>query len=131
MALLATSRKAASCSPVGAAAYRAPGSSGSSDMTRSEKHLEHDHSSSWSHMTAPARRSNDATDGSACTTRDLRLESDAALAQSRMRWTAHLCQAAPWKVSSTARMRPSWASEVASLTPRAPRSLTLPRNADR
>ena len=79
MALLATSRKAASCSPVGAAACRAPGSSGSSDMTRSEKYLEHDHSSSWSHMTAPARRSNDATDGSACTTRDLRLESDAAL----------------------------------------------------
>ena len=41
-------------------------------MTRSEKCLERDHSSSWSHMTAPARRSGDAADGNTCTTRDLR-----------------------------------------------------------
>lgn len=55
-----------------AAVCRAPGSSGSSDMERCEKYLERDHSSSWSHMTVPASRSSDATDGNTCTTRNLR-----------------------------------------------------------
>ncbi len=41
-------------------------------MTRSEKYLDRDHASSRSHMTAPARRSSEATDGNTCTTRDLR-----------------------------------------------------------
>lgn len=59
----------------------------------------------------------------------MRFEPEAALAQSRMRLTAHLCQEASWKASSTARPGPSWASEVTSLTPRTSRSLTLPRNA--
>ena len=64
------------------------------------------------------------------TRRNVRLEPDATLARSRVRCTAHLCQATPWKVSSTARLRPSWASEVTSLAPRTPLSLTLPREAD-
>lgn len=55
-----------------AAVCHAPGSSGSLDMARSEKYLERGHSSSRSHMTAPARRPGDATDGNICTTRDLR-----------------------------------------------------------
>ena len=91
MALLATRRKASSCSPVGAAASRAPGSSGSSDMTRSEKHPDRDHASSWSYMTAPASRSGEATGGSTCTMRDLRLISLLArscrlLVRSRFKW---------------------------------------------
>ena len=64
--------------------------------------------------------------------RDTRLAScleDAALAQSRIRWTTQRCQAAPWKVSDIARLSPSWASEVTSATPRTPRALTPRRKA--
>lgn len=54
---------------------------------------------------------------------------DAALARSRMRCTTHLCQAEPWKTSSMALLKPSWASEVTSMTPATPRARILRRNA--
>ena len=69
----------------------APGSSGSSDMTPSEKYLDRDHTSSWSHMTALARHSSDTTDGNTCTTCDLRfisllVRSCRLLVRSRFQW---------------------------------------------
>ena len=110
MTLLATRRKAASCSPVGAAASRAPGSSGSSDMTRSEKHLDRDHASSWLHMTAPASRSSDATDGSSCTTRDLRfisllVRSCRLLVRKRFQWPGGMSRYASASGSASSSIR--------------------------
>lgn len=61
------------------------------DITFSEKYLASDHSSSMSHITAPAGRSRDATDGNTCTTRELRFISLFALpctllARRRLQW---------------------------------------------
>ena len=79
--------------------------------------------------TAPAslRRNTGATMRE--TRLDSRREADAARAQSRIRCTTHLCQAAPWKTSDMARLSPSWASDVASWTPVTPLALTFLRNA--
>lgn len=49
--------------------------------------------------------------------------------QSRMRWTAQRCHAAPWKTSSSARKSPGRASETASRTPAAPRERMASRKA--
>jgi len=53
-------------------------------------------------------------------TRLFRLLDPAAPMQLLMRWTAHLCHAAPRKTSDIALFRPSWASLVTSWTPSAP-----------
>ena len=62
-------------------------------------------------------------------TRRLSCQEPASRMQSRIRCTAHLCQAAPWKTSPNARTRPECASETASSTPETPRARTLLRNA--
>ena len=51
-----------------------------------------------------------------------RLPRPASRAQLLIRWTPHLCHAAPWKTSEMARLRPVWASEVTSSTPWTPRA---------
>lgn len=61
-------------------------------------------------------------------TRFLSWRDPASRMQSRIRWTAHLCQEAPWNTSSTALTRPLCASEVTSCTPWTPRPLMRRRN---
>ena len=62
-------------------------------------------------------------------TRRLSCQEPASRMQSRMRWTAQRCHAAPWKTSAAAATRPACASETTSSTPETPRSRIFLRNA--
>ena len=92
------------------------------------------HPSSMSHaawymaVTVAASRPRNTCD-TILPTRRLSCQEPASRMQSRMRWTAQRCHAAPWKTSPSARTSPGWASETTSRTPAAPRERIARRKA--